>query len=190
MGEHDHRRQPSQDRTPPKGALGRPQAAYRPGQPRKWCDDLGDRRERRPRALRATQTVNAARVAPAITPEPRSQSVTTRQTASYTAAANGNPTPTVQWQVSMAGSTTFTPVAGATSATLTLSSVTTAQSGNQYRAVFTNSQGSATSSAATLTVNAAAVAPTISTQPANQTVTAGQTATVSAGAAGTAPVCD
>ena len=34
-----------------------------------------------------------------------------------------------------------------------------------------------TSAAATLTVNAAAVAPTITTQPVNQTVTAGQTAT-------------
>src|SRR5436309_4767214 len=40
---------------------------------------------------------------------------------------------------------------------------------------------------ATLTVNAAAVAPTITTQPANQTVTAGQTATFAVVAAGTAP---
>jgi len=36
--------------------------------------------------------------------------------------------------------------------------------------------GTVTSSAATLTVNAAAVEPTITTQPTNQTVTAGQTA--------------
>src|SRR2546429_7326534 len=39
-----------------------------------------------------------------------------------------------------------------------------------------------------LSVNAAAVAPTISTQPANQTVTAGQTATFTVVAAGTAPL--
>src|SRR5207248_5872088 len=38
------------------------------------------------------------------------------------------------------------------------------------------------------TVNAAAVAPTITTQPANQTVTAGQTATFAVVAAGTAPL--
>jgi len=39
-----------------------------------------------------------------------------------------------------------------------------------------------------LTVNAAAVAPTITTQPANQTVNAGQTATFSVTATGTAPL--
>src|SRR5205809_2807500 len=38
------------------------------------------------------------------------------------------------------------------------------------------------------TDNAAAVAPTITTQPANQTVTAGQTATFAVVAAGTAPL--
>jgi hypothetical protein len=45
-----------------------------------------------------------------------------------------------------------------------------------------------TSSAATLTVNPAPVAPTITTQPVNQTVTAGQTATFTVLAAGTAPL--
>ena len=45
-----------------------------------------------------------------------------------------------------------------------------------------------TSNAATLTVNAAAVAPTITTQPVNQTVTAGQTATFTVVAGGTAPL--
>jgi O-glycosyl hydrolase len=51
-----------------------------------------------------------------------------------------------------------------------------------------NSSGSVTSSAATLTVNPAAVAPTITTQPANQTVTTGQTATFTVAATGTAPL--
>ena len=45
------------------------------------------------------------------------------------------------------------------------------------RVVVTNTAGTVTSSAATLTVNAAVVAPTITTQPVNQTVTAGATAT-------------
>jgi hypothetical protein len=44
------------------------------------------------------------------------------------------------------------------------------------------------SPAATLTVTAAAVRPTITTQPTNQTVTAGQTATFSVVATGTAPL--
>ncbi len=51
-----------------------------------------------------------------------------------------------------------------------------------------NSAGSVTSNAATLTVNASAVAPTITTQPASQTVTAGQTATFNVAATGTAPL--
>ena len=45
-----------------------------------------------------------------------------------------------------------------------------------------------TSSAAALTVNAAPVAPTITTPPGNQTVTAGQTASFTVVAAGTAPL--
>jgi chitodextrinase len=49
-------------------------------------------------------------------------------------------------------------------------------------------QGGISSPATTLTVSAAAVAPTITTQPANQTVTTGQTATFSVSATGTAPL--
>jgi hypothetical protein len=54
--------------------------------------------------------------------------------------------------------------------------------------IATNSVGNVTSNAATLTVNAAPVAPSISTQPANQAVTVGQTATFSVIGAGTAPL--
>src|SRR5439155_543221 len=70
----------------------------------------------------------------------------------------------------------------------TTPATTTADSGSTFRVVVTNTVGTVTSSAATLTVNAAAVAPTITTQPANQTVTAGQTATFAVVAAGTAPL--
>src|SRR5207245_5628213 len=48
--------------------------------------------------------------------------------------------------------------------------------------------GSVTRTAARLTVNAAPVAPSIITQPASQTVTAGQTAFFSVAATGTAPL--
>src|SRR5207237_9006352 len=60
---------------------------------------------------------------------------------------------------------------------------TAAQSGNRYRAVFTNSCGSATTTAATLTVNPA----TSATTPADQTVCQGATATFSTTASGTGP---
>ena len=132
----------------------------------------------------ATLTVTAAQVAPSITAQPTSQTVTVGQTATFTAAASGNPTPTVQWQVSTDGGSTFSDITGATSTTLTLSNTTTAQNGDEYQAVFTNSVGTATTTAATLTVTTAQVAPSVTTQPTSQTVTAGQTATFTAAASG------
>src|SRR5208283_3784287 len=48
----------------------------------------------------ATLTVSAANVAPAFTTQPVSQAVTAGNNASFTAAASGVPTPTLQWQVS------------------------------------------------------------------------------------------
>lgn len=125
----------------------------------------------------ATLTVNTA---PAVTTNPSNQTVNAGQTATFTAAATGKPTPTVQWQVSTNGGSTFANVSGATSATLSFTA-TAGQDGSQYRAVFTNSVGSATSTAATLTVN---VAPLVTTNPTNQIVNAGQTATFTAAASG------
>jgi hypothetical protein len=91
--------------------------------------------------------------APTVTTNPSSQTVTAGQTATFTAAASGNPTPAVQWQVSSDGGKTFTNLSGATSTTLTLSNLQASQNGNTYRAVFSNSADTATTSAATLTVN-------------------------------------
>ena len=85
---------------------------------------------------------------------PSSLTVTSGQSASFSAAATGSPAPTVQWQVSSDGGVTFTDIPGATSATLTFAA-DVSQNGNLYRAVFTNASGSVTSSAATLTVNTA-----------------------------------
>src|SRR5882757_2900160 len=65
---------------------------------------------------------------------------------------------------------------------------TTSDNGATFRVVVSNAAGTATSGAATLTVNAAAVAPAIAVQPVNQTVTAGQTASFALAATGTAPL--
>ena len=132
----------------------------------------------------ATLTVNAANTAPTITTNPANVTVNAGGTATFTAAASGSPTPTVQWQVSTNGGTSFTNVSGATSTTLSLTSTTTAMSGNKYRAVFTNTAGSATTTNATLTVNAGNTAPTITTDPTNVTLTACATATFTAAASG------
>src|SRR2546425_1315300 len=122
--------------------------------------------------------------APTITTQPGNQTVTAGQTATFTAVATGSPTPTVQWQVSTDGGATFNNVSGATSTSTTLSFTTaSSQNGYQYRAVFTNSAGMATTVAATLTVNSP-TPPAITTQPVNQTVNAGQTATFTAAVTG------
>src|SRR6266853_222209 len=112
----------------------------------------------------ATLTVNNAPTLPTITTQPANQTVTAGQSATFTAAATGSPTPTVQWQMRTAGSETFSNVPGATSTTLSFTTALT-QNGNQYRAVFTNSAGTATTTAATLTVNNAPPLPTLTTQP-------------------------
>ncbi len=94
-------------------------------------------------------------VAPAVTTQPASVTVTAPATASFTVACSGSPAPAVQWQVSTDGGTTWsndTTDAGATTATLTVSAASVAANGREYRAVCSNSAGTATSAAATLTV--------------------------------------
>jgi hypothetical protein len=130
----------------------------------------------------ATLTVSAAAAAPTITTQPASRTVTAGQTASFAITANGTAPLSYQWQKNGAN------ISGATSASYTTPATTTGDSGSTYRVVVSNSAGTATSNAATLTVSAAAVAPTITTQPANQTVTAGQTASFAVTANGTAPL--
>ena len=103
----------------------------------------------------ATLTVNGT--TPVVTTNPLSQTVSAGTTATFTAAATSGIT--VQWQYLAPGgtftniTTTNTPnESGATSTTLTLSNVTEATTGYQYRAVFTNSGNTAPTAAATLTV--------------------------------------
>jgi hypothetical protein len=96
-------------------------------------------------------SVNAA---PAVTQQPADLTVTAGNTAVFTAAASGVPTPTVQWQ-SKPPAGSFTDIGGATSTVLSIPATTVGMSGTQYQAVFSNSSGApATTTAATLTVNA------------------------------------
>ncbi len=91
--------------------------------------------------------------APIITQPPRSQTVLVGQTATFTAAAGGDPTPTkVQWQVSGDGGKTYSNIPEANSTTLTVPAFAV-QNRNLYRAVFSNSAGTTASAAAKLTVN-------------------------------------
>ncbi len=130
----------------------------------------------------ATLTVNPAPVAPTITTQPGSQTVTAGQTAMFTVVASGTAPLSYQWRKNGVS------IAGATLSSYTTPATTTSDSGSTFAVVVTNTVGTVTSSAATLTVNPAPVSPTITTQPGSQTVTAGQTATFAVVAAGTAPL--
>jgi hypothetical protein len=106
----------------------------------------------------AILTVEAPPSPPKVTKQPENAEVTEPGTATFKAEAKGPPTPTVQWEESTDKGVTWKDVAGATSDTLTIASTKVAESGNEYRAVFTNGQGSpAISNAATLTVKAPVV---------------------------------
>jgi hypothetical protein len=138
----------------------------------------------------ATLTVNP-KEAPKITSNPVSKIVLVGEEATFAATASGFPAPTVQWQVSTNGGTTFandTTDAGNTTGTLTVLGSKTSLSGRQYRAVFTNSTSpAATSTAATLTVTTTPEAPLVTTNPLSRTVTTGEGAQFTAAASGLPP---
>src|SRR6266403_1036591 len=130
----------------------------------------------------ATLSVNAGAVAPSITTQPASQTVMTGQTATFSVAATGTGPLSYQWQKN------GTAIIGATSSGYTTPPTAASDNGAQFTVLVTNSVGSMTSGAAALTVSAGPVAPSITTQPVSQTVTAGQTASFGVAATGTGPL--
>jgi hypothetical protein len=93
----------------------------------------------------ATLTVTTTATAPTITTQPASVSVAAGSDATFSVVAAGTATLAYQWQKD------GTAISGATSASLTLSAVTSANAG-AYTVVVTNAAGSVTSSSASLTV--------------------------------------
>ncbi|MBM3393424.1 MAG: hypothetical protein FJY37_02030 [Betaproteobacteria bacterium] len=116
--------------------------------------------------------------APVITQPPTNLTVVAGSNASFTVTATGTAPLTYQWRFN------GTNLAGATSATLSLTGVTPAQAG-AYTVMVSNLVGMAASGAATLTV---LVPPTISTQPVGQTVGAGSAAAFGVTASSTSPL--
>lgn len=139
----------------------------------------------------AILTVTDSDIAPTFTTHPVSQSVAAGNSVTFTAAATGTPTPTLQWLKNNVA------IPGATGSTLTLSSLTSSDGGT-YAAMATNAAGSISSNGALLTVTEPTVvpppppptpgptaAPVITTQPvASQTITAGTSATITVAASG------
>ncbi len=92
-------------------------------------------------------TPNAS--APAITAQPAAQTVTAGQTATFAVTATGSSPLAYQWRKNGAS------LSGATASSYTTPATTTADSGSAFDVVVGNAVGSATSTAAILTVNPA-----------------------------------
>ena len=94
---------------------------------------------------------------------------------SFTVVASGQGTLTYQWRFNGAN------IAGANASTYTIANAQTSNAGN-YNVIVSNSGGSTPSATATLTVTLPP--PTISTQPASQTVQAGSSVSFTVVASG------
>ena len=128
----------------------------------------------------ATLTVTQGGVSPTVTESPNSTTTEAGTEVTLAAAATGTPTPTIQWYQSTSPGT-WTAIGGANSTTYSFVAEVS-ENGYQYRAVFTNSQGTATTASATLTI--APTAPAITQQPSSQTATSGSSVTFNANATG------
>jgi hypothetical protein len=116
--------------------------------------------------LTATLTVNPAPVAPSITAQPVSQTVTAGQTATFSVIASGTVPLGYQWQRNGGA------IGNATSPSYTTPATSTSDNGAQFTVVVTNSVGSVTSNAATLTVTPPPL-PTVSSLTLNPTSVVG-----------------
>jgi alpha-tubulin suppressor-like RCC1 family protein len=101
----------------------------------------------------AVLSVVAAPQPPAITQHPLDVTVDAGAQASFTVAATGTAPLAYQWQRGNDGGMSWADIPAATQPTLTLAT-TAADNGARFRAVVTNSAGSATSNSALLSVNA------------------------------------
>jgi len=114
----------------------------------------------------ATLRLTAGTV-PVITAQPQNLTVTAGNTATFTATASGSPAPSYQWQREPVGTSAWSNLSnggsysGVATATLIVSSTTTAMSGDQFRCGASNSLGSTTSQVATLTVTVPVTVPRI-----------------------------
>ena len=105
----------------------------------------------------ATLTVIAVPLAPAITTQPASQTVTVGQPATFNVTATGTGPLTYQWTRNGA------PIVGATSTSYSTPVSVAGDNGSLYSVTVSNAEGTVTSIPATLTVN---TPPVIPTQPA------------------------
>ena len=128
--------------------------------------------------ISASATLTVLPIAPAITVQPTNITVNAGQTAKFSVTATGT-APSYQWR-----SNGFN-IGAATGVAFTTAVTTASDNGTWFSVVVSNASGVVISSNALLTVR---FAPVITTQPTGTTVTAGQSATFTVIAIGTAPL--
>ena len=126
-----------------------------------------------------TPTPTATPAPPSITTQPADRTVNVGETATFTVSATGSPPLHYQWRKNGVN------IPGATNSSYTTPATVAADNGSLFSVIVSNRGGSVTSNNATLTVR---TPPTITTQPADQTVRAGQRARFSVTATGTLPL--
>ena len=125
---------------------------------------------------------NPPPTAPSITMQPQDATVTAGLTATFSVTATGTAPLSYQWQQN------GTDINGATQSSYTTPVTTTADNNSTFLVTVSNSAGSINSNSAKLTVNSSGGGgngPTMTIQPQNQILNAGQTATFTMAATGT-----
>lgn len=126
-------------------------------------------------------TTSAPVAVPVISTQPQSQNVVEGETVTFTVQADG--ATTYQWQRSTDGGLSYSPV-GQNSAGVSLAAALT-DNGSMWRVLASNAGGVTTSSVAQLTVTQRVVAPAVTSDPGNQTVIEGETASFTVVGTGT-----
>ncbi len=123
-------------------------------------------------------------IPPSITQQPSNQSVAAGGSANFTMQAYGSEPLSYRWQKNSTNLNDGGHYSGVLTPTLAITGADNNDAAS-YRCVVTNAYGTTNTLAATLTVtNAAILPPSITQQPANQSVAAGGTASFTVGAAG------
>ncbi len=117
---------------------------------------------------------------PSINSQPQNITVSEGLTATFSVVASGTSPLNYQWYKNNLL------ISGATLSSYTTPAVTISDNGAKFTVKITNTEGSVLSNPATLTVNAAA--PSIISQPSNQSVIAGQSATFTISVSGSSPL--
>lgn len=129
---------------------------------------------------------DGASPAPTISVQPGDTSTVAGSAATLSVTASGTDI-SYQWQSSSDGGASWRDIAAATQASHTTPATRMADNGTRFRVIVSAAGISVTSSAITLSVTGAVVAPAMTVQPAAQSATAPEPATFSVTVTGTAP---